>query len=115
LLLAAIGLYGLLAYDVVQRTREIGIRAALGARRIDIVAFVLRRGMLLVIVGGSAGLATALALSGVLRRFLFAINPGDPATLLGAAGVLGVAALLACWVPARRAAKVDPMVALRAE
>jgi predicted permease len=115
LLLAAIGLYGLLAYDVNRRTREIGVRLALGARHADVLRLVLKQGLLLVSVGTLAGLAAASSLAGVLRRFLSTISPNDPGTFAAAAAVLAVVALLACWLPARRAAKVDPMVALRTE
>jgi predicted permease len=115
LLLTAVGLYGLLAYDVAQRTREIGVHLALGARPRDMLRLVLKRGLLLVAVGIVAGLLASTALAGLLRRFLFAIPPGDPSTLLLAVGVLLLVALLACWLPARRAARVDPIVALRCE
>jgi predicted permease len=115
LLLAAIGLYGLLAHNVTQRTREIGIRVALGARHSQVLWLVLGEGMLLVGVSVVTGLAAASALAGVMRRFLFSISPSDPTTLLTAVAVLGLVALLACWLPARRAAKVDPVIALRAE
>lgn len=115
LLLAALGLYGLLAYEVAQRTREIGVHLALGARPADMLRLVLKRGLWLVAVGSAAGLLAASALAGLLRRFLFAISPGDPAALLVAVGVLALVAFLACWLPARRAAKVDPLVALRHE
>lgn len=115
LLLAAIGLYGLLAYDVTRRTREIGVRLALGARQGDVLRLVLKQGMLLVLLGTIGGLAAAGALTGVLKKFLFSISPGDPVTSLIAVGVLAVVALIACWLPARRAAKVDPMIALRSD
>lgn len=115
LLLAALGLYGLLAYEVAQRTREIGVHMALGAQPRDMLRLVLKRGLLLVAIGSAAGLLGAIALTGVLQRFLFASKPGDPLTLALAVGVLFVVALLACWLPARRAARVDPLVALRCE
>ncbi len=115
LFLAALGLYGLLAYDVTQRTREIGVRMALGAQPASVLGLVLKQGMLLVAAGVAVGLVAASALARLIQGFLFAIHPGDPATLFLAAAVLVLAAFLACWLPARRAAKVDPMVALRTE
>ena len=115
LVLAAVGLYGLLAFQVVRRTREIGVRAALGAQGGDIVALVLRQAAGLVFAGLGAGLLAALALSRILQSQLHEVSPTDPAAYLLAALVLSIAALLACWLPARRASQVDPMVALRSE
>jgi predicted permease len=115
LLLAGVGLYGLLAYDVTRRTREIGVRMALGARQTEVFRLVLRQGMVLVLVGTVIGLAVAAALGGVVRTFLFAISPTDPVICLTAVAVLTASALAACWLPARRATRVDPMIALRSE
>ncbi|HTH47505.1 MAG TPA: ABC transporter permease [Candidatus Limnocylindria bacterium] len=115
LLLASIGLYGLLAFTVTQRRREIGIRMALGAQRADVLRLILQHGMTLVGVGMVVGLAGALALARFLGSLLFEIKPNDPLTFALVPLVLGVVALLACWLPARRAARVDPMVALRSE
>ena len=115
LVLAAVGLYGLLAFQVVRRTREIGVRAALGAQGGDIVALVLRQAAGLVFAGLGAGLLAALALSRILQSQLHEVSSTDPAAYLLAALVLSIAALLACWLPARRASQVDPMVALRSE
>jgi len=115
LLLAALGLYGLLAYNVTQRTREIGVRMALGARRHEVQLLIVAQGMGLVLVGIGCGSAAALVLSRLLRTLLFETEPGDPATLIAVAGLLSLVALLACWLPARRAARVDPMTALRTE
>jgi putative ABC transport system permease protein len=115
LLLAAVGLYGVLAYSVAQRTREIGVRRALGARPVDVIGMVVREGMTLVAVGVAAGAAGAWALARVLEGLVFGISPRDAATFLGVSLLLLVVALLACWIPARRASRVDPMVALRYE
>jgi putative ABC transport system permease protein len=115
LLLASVGLYGVLAFNVTQRRREIGIRMALGAQRADVLRLVLQHGMTLVVVGMAVGLAGALALARFLGSLLFEIKPNDPLTFVLVPLVLGVVALLACWLPARRAARVDPMVALRSE
>jgi putative ABC transport system permease protein len=113
LLLAAIGLYGLLAYHVACRTREIGVRAALGASTQAILRLVLRRGLMLVVIGTLVGSGGALLVAQMLRRFLFALSPYDPVVFAGSVVVLGFVGTLACIVPARRAAKVDPIVALR--
>jgi ABC-type antimicrobial peptide transport system permease subunit len=115
LLLAVVGVYGMTAYAVAQRTREIGVRVALGAGARDVVALTARRGLALMGVGLAAGLALTLAAGGVFRTILFGVTPSDPAVLLGAPLLLGAVGLLATWLPARRAARVDPMVALRAE
>jgi putative ABC transport system permease protein len=115
LLLAAIGVYGVLAYNVAQRTHEIGIRMALGAQAADILGLVIRRTLYLVGLGILIGTAGALAVTRVLAKFLFEVKPSDPATLVMVALLLVLAGLAAGWVPARRATKVDPLVALRYE
>jgi putative ABC transport system permease protein len=115
LLLAAIGIYGLLAYSVTQRTREIGVRIALGAEPGAITRMVVASGARMVIIGAAAGLAAALALSGLMKSLLFGIGPRDPLTFIVAPAIFVVVALVAAYVPARRAARVSPMEALRAE
>jgi ABC-type antimicrobial peptide transport system permease subunit len=113
--LSALGLYGLLSFQVAQRTRELGVRAALGARSGDILSLVFRDGALLVVPGLVLGLAGALALTRLLVSQLHGVAPTDPLSYAGASIVLCAAAGLASWLPARRAARVDPMVALRSE
>ena len=115
LLLAAIGVYGVLAYSVTQRTREIGVRIALGAEPLTITRMVVASGARMVMVGAAAGLGAALALSGLMKSLLFGIGPRDPLTFVAAPAVFVVVALVAAYVPARRAARVSPMEALRAE
>ncbi|MFZ0731365.1 MAG: ABC transporter permease [Candidatus Sulfotelmatobacter sp.] len=115
LLLACIGLYGLLSYDVSRRRIEIGIRTALGARRQDVLRLVIRQGLLLVLGGLFCGITLACLLTRYLRSFLFGVQPMDLLSLVGSSAILAVVGLLACYIPARRAANVDPMVALRYE
>ncbi|MCX6636525.1 MAG: ABC transporter permease [Acidobacteria bacterium] len=115
LLLAALGLYAVLAFSVARRTNEMGIRMALGAQRADLIWMVLRHGLAPVAVGLAAGVGGALALGRLLSSFLFGVGPSDAKTIQGVVAVTLAAALLACWLPARRAARVDPMVALRFE
>jgi putative ABC transport system permease protein len=115
LLLASVGLFGVMAYLVSQRTREIGVRMALGARPRDVFRLVIGRGMLLALIGAAAGLAGALGLARFLETLLFQIRPTDALTFTVTPALLLGVALLACYIPARRAMKVDPMVALRCE
>ncbi len=115
MLLAAIGLYGVMSYSVLQRTHEIGIRMALGARRPEVLALVVKQGMALALVGIAAGAILSLAMARLISGMLFGITPTDPLTFAGVAALLGTVAFLANYLPARRASKVDPMVALRYE
>jgi len=115
LLLAAIGLYGVIAYVVTQRTREFGIRFALGARRRDVFQLVLRQGMKLVVIGLVLGVVGAFSLTHLLTNLLYEIKPNDPLAFIGVSTVLLTVALFASWLPARRAARVHPMEALRYE
>ena len=115
LLLAFIGVYGVVSYSVVQRTHEIGVRMALGAERQDVLRMILREGMVLTTTGIGIGIAGALGLTRVLRSVLFEIEPTNPPTFIGVAAALAVVTLAACYFPARRAVKVDPILALRHE
>jgi ABC-type antimicrobial peptide transport system permease subunit len=115
LLLACLGLYGVLSFGVVRRTREIGVRMALGATLLTVIANVVRQGLVLVVIGGALGIAAALATTRFLADLLYGVTPTDPVTFASVLLLLLVVAVLASWLPARRAAKVDPMEALRYE
>jgi putative ABC transport system permease protein len=115
LILAAIGLYGVMSYSVSWQTHEIGIRMALGASRADVLRLVVRQGMKMTLLGLALGLVGAFFVSRVLIGMLYGISPTDPLTFTGVSFVLLVVALLACLLPARRATRVDPIVALRSE
>jgi ABC-type antimicrobial peptide transport system permease subunit len=115
LLLAAIGLYGVRAYTVAMRTREIGIRMALGARASDALRMILREGMILFGIGAGVGLALSLPVGKVLSSILYRVDSFDPVVLTLAPVLLAAVSFVACYIPARRAARLDPMVALRDE
>jgi ABC-type antimicrobial peptide transport system permease subunit len=115
LLLAVVGIYGLLAYVVVQRRRELGIRVALGAQPGQIHRMILRQGLVLVAAGFALGIPATLALGRLLRGLLFGTEGIDPVTMTAAAAVMGIVSIAAIWLPARRATEVDPIAILRAE
>ncbi len=114
-LLAAVGIYGVMSYAVLRQTREIGVRMALGANPADVLRQVVRQGMSVAAAGAGAGLAAALLLTRLMSGLLYGVAPTDPATYAGVAVLLLAIALCASYVPARRAARIDPMKALRAE
>jgi putative ABC transport system permease protein len=115
LTLAAIGIYGVMSYAVAQSTQEIGIRMALGAQQHDVLKLVMGHGMILTVVGIGLGLVSALALTRVMASLLFEVKPSDATTFAAVAIGQAIIAMVACYVPARRATKLDPLVALRYE
>lgn len=115
LMLTLVGLYGVVAYGASQRTRELGIRMALGAQRFDLLALVIGQGMRPALAGLACGIAGAFGLTRFLTSQLYEISPTDPATLIGVSLVLAIVAILACWLPARRVTQLDPTFALRAD
>jgi putative ABC transport system permease protein len=115
LLLAAVGIYGVIAYGVTQRTQEIGIRMALGAQQGDVLRMVVRQGALLVSIGIAAGAVGAFVVARLMTGLLYQVAPSDPLTFVAVSGVLGFIAIVASYIPGRRATRVDPVIALRAE
>jgi putative ABC transport system permease protein len=114
-LLAAVGIYSVMSYSVSRRTNEIGIRVALGASRDNVLLLVVRQGLMLALIGSAIGIAGALMLSRVMRSQLYGVQPTDPVTFITVAGLLMVVVLAASYIPARRAIRVDPIMALRYE
>ncbi|MEY2562976.1 MAG: hypothetical protein QOH88_1169 [Verrucomicrobiota bacterium] len=115
LILAAVGIYGVMSYVVAGRTREIGLRMALGAQTGNVHRLILRQGMMLALIGSIIGLAIAFGTTRLLKSVLYGVDAVDPTTFIGVTFLLGTVSFLACWIPARRASRVDPMIALRAE
>jgi putative ABC transport system permease protein len=115
LLLAAVGIYGVMSYSFSQRTHEVGIRVALGAQRLDILRMALGDGMRIVIIGLVSGLIGAAIVTRVFQSMLFGVDPADPVTFVSVAAILAAVALLACYIPAQRATRVNPLTALREE
>jgi putative ABC transport system permease protein len=115
LLLASIGIYGVIAYSVAQRTHEIGIRLAVGAQTRDVMKMIIKQGMILALIGAGLGLAGAFVATRVMRGLLFGVSATDPLIFIGVSLLITMVALLACYIPARRATKVDPLIALRYE
>lgn len=115
LVLGVVGVYGVTSYLVAQRTREVGVRLALGAQPAQVVRLVVRQGMLVALAGLGAGLVGALAAGRLMTGLLFGVSPYDVATLVSVSAVIGIATLVANWIPALRAARIDPLAALRSE
>ena len=115
LVLASMGVYGVMAYSVSQRTRELGIRMALGAQSSQVLGLIFQQGMLLAAMGIVVGLLGAFGSTRLVQTFLYGVNPGDPTIFLGVTLLLTLAALAACYFPARRALKINPVLALRTE
>jgi putative ABC transport system permease protein len=115
LFLAAIGIYGVMAYSVAQRTQEIGVRMALGAQPLHVLRLIFGQSLMMLLIGTAIGLAGAFALTRLMSTLLFGVTATDPLTYVSVVGILTFVALLACYIPARRAAKVDPLIALRYE
>jgi putative ABC transport system permease protein len=115
LLLAALGIYGVISYSVEQRTHELGVRAALGASERNLLRLVLVRGLALTGIGLAIGLAGSLAVTRQMKSLLFGVGAQDPTTMIAVAAILAAVAITACYVPSRRATRADPMVALRYE
>jgi ABC-type antimicrobial peptide transport system permease subunit len=115
LILAIVGIYGIVSFSAAQRTREIGIRMALGGSAGDVIRLILRQGIRMVVIGLGVGVIATLGITRVMTRLLVGISPSDPLTYVTVALLLSSVALLACWIPARRATRVDPGVALRYE
>ena len=115
LLLAALGIYGVLAYFVVQHTNELGVRLALGATPANIVGLILKKGLSLTLLGVAVGMVASFVLTRLMTSLLFGINPVDPITFASVTVLLLTVSFMACWIPARRAAKTDPLVAIRYE